>query len=67
MPLVTGSYARWSGSGTGSQADLLRAVRKTFADAKAQGPGILLLDDVDSSARPGRDRRTVMPTANPRW
>ena len=56
VPLVTGSFARWSGSGDGRQADLLRAVRKTFTDAKAQGPSILLLDDVDTL--PGRDAVT---------
>lgn len=56
VPFVTGSYVRWSGFGDGRQADLLRAVRKTFADAKAQGPGILLLDDVDTL--PGPDEVT---------
>lgn len=48
VPLLAGSYAVWHSAGTGHQGDFLRAMRKTFADAKAAAPCILFIDEVDS-------------------
>ena len=48
VPLVTGSYGQWLGSGSGHQGSLLRSMRQTFADAKAKAPSILFIDEVDS-------------------
>ena len=46
--LVTGSYGQWLGSGQAHQGDLLKAMKKTFADARASAPSILFIDEVDS-------------------
>lgn len=48
VPLVTGSYSQWHGSGGAHQGDLLKAMRRTFADARAKAPCILFLDEIDS-------------------
>lgn len=48
VPLFAGSYATWHSAGTGHQGDFLRAMRKTFANAKAAAPAILFIDEVDS-------------------
>ena len=48
VPLFTGSYATWHSAGTGHQGDFLRAMRRTFADAKAAAPAILFIDEIDS-------------------
>ncbi len=48
VPLFTGSYGVWLGSGTGHQGDLLRAMRKCFADAMKASPAIVFLDEIDS-------------------
>lgn len=48
VKLVAGSYAAWLGTGMGHQGDLLRGMRKTFAEARAAAPAILFLDEVDS-------------------
>lgn len=48
VPLFTGSYATWHSAGSGHQGDFLRAMRKTFADAKEAAPAILFIDEVDS-------------------
>ena len=48
VPLVSGSYGAWHGSGTAHQGDLLKAMRRTFADAHTRSPSILFLDEVDS-------------------
>ncbi len=48
VPLFAGSYATWHSAGTGHQGDFLRAMRRTFANAKAAAPAILFIDEVDS-------------------
>ena len=48
VPLFTGSYGTWHSAGTGHQGDFLRAMRQTFADARAAAPCILFIDEVDS-------------------
>lgn len=55
VPLVAGSYSAWLATGSGHQGDLLRAMRKTFASARARAPCILFIDEVDSF----RDRTAV--------
>lgn len=44
--LVLGSAARWQA--TGHLGDMLKAMRKTFAEAAEQAPSILLIDEFDS-------------------
>ena len=46
VPLITGSYGEWQAAG--HQGDLLKAMRKTFAEARAKAPCILFIDEVDS-------------------
>jgi hypothetical protein len=48
VPLFTGSYAAWLGTGSGHQGDFMRAMRKSFADAKAQAPCIMFIDEIDA-------------------
>ena len=48
VPLVVGSYGQWLGSGQGHQGDLLKGMRKAFADARASKPSILFIDEIDS-------------------
>jgi hypothetical protein len=48
VPLVTGSYGEWLGTGSAHQGDLLKAMRKTFAAARDAAPSILFVDEVDS-------------------
>lgn len=47
VPLVTGSYGAWMSTGTGHQGDLMRSMRKCFADALKQAPSIVFLDEID--------------------
>lgn len=54
VPLVLGSAARWQA--TGHLGDMLKAMRKAFAEAARQAPSILLIDEFDSFT--GRDDRT---------
>ena len=46
-PLVTGSHGTL-GTGTGHQGDLLRSMRKCFADVLKGAPSIIVLDEIDS-------------------
>jgi hypothetical protein len=55
VPLITGSYHAWLGSGTGHQGDLLKAMRATFETARKAAPAILFIDEIDSFP----DRGTV--------
>src|SRR5205807_133247 len=55
VPLVSGGHGHGLGSGSGHQGDLLKSMRKTFADAKAKASSILFIDEVDSFP----DRGTV--------
>ncbi len=48
IPLITGSYAQWLGANGGHQGDMLKAMRRSFADAKARAPAIVFIDEVDS-------------------
>ncbi|MGD0103433.1 MAG: AAA family ATPase [Rhodopila sp.] len=48
VPLITGSYSDWHGSGSAHQGDLLKAMRKTFATASERAPAILFIDEIDS-------------------
>lgn len=46
VPLVVGTLAEWQAAG--HLGDLLKAMRRTFADARAQAPCILFVDEIDS-------------------
>jgi SpoVK/Ycf46/Vps4 family AAA+-type ATPase len=46
VPLILGSAARWQA--TGHLGDMLKAMHRAFADAVAQSPAILLIDEFDS-------------------
>ena len=48
IPLVSGSYSAWLGSGNAHQGDLMKGMARTFADARSRAPCILFLDEVDS-------------------
>lgn len=48
VPLVVGSYGQWLGSGQGHQGDLLKGMRKGFADARARKPSVVFIDEIDS-------------------
>ncbi len=52
VPLIATSYAAWQS--TGHQGDMLKAMRKSFHEARAAAPCLLLIDEVDSF--PHRDR-----------
>ena len=54
VPLVTGSYGEWLGTGSAHQGDLLKAMRGTFSEARAAAPAILFIDEVDSFPDRGR-------------
>lgn len=54
-PLISGAYGEWHASGSAHQGDFLKALRKTFATARAQAPCILFIDEIDSFP----DRGTV--------
>ncbi len=46
VPLVVGSLSRWQS--TGHLGDLLKAMRATFAEARAAAPAILFVDEIDA-------------------
>jgi cell division protease FtsH len=48
VPLISGSYSEWHGSGGAHQGDLLKAMKKTFKTARENAPSILFIDEVDS-------------------
>ncbi|CAH2603446.1 Cell division protein FtsH [Rhodovastum atsumiense] len=48
VPLVSGSYSEWHGTGNAHQGDLLKAMRRTFSRARESAPCILFLDELDS-------------------
>ena len=48
VPLINGSYGQWLGAGHGGQGDLLKGMRRAFADAKSKAPAVLFIDEVDS-------------------
>ena len=56
MALVIGNHGIWQAAG--HQGDALKAMRKTFAEAREQAPCLLFIDEVDSfpdRSRLGRD------------
>ena len=52
VPLITGSWGKWQGTGSGHQGDFLKAMRSAFVRAKEKaatdGGAILFIDEVDS-------------------
>ncbi|WP_270933297.1 AAA family ATPase [Falsiroseomonas oryzae] len=48
VPLIQGSVAKWQASGTGHLGDMLKAMRRTFDEARAAAPCILFVDEIDS-------------------
>ncbi len=52
VPVIASSYAAWQS--TGHQGDMLKAMRKSFDEARAAAPCLLFIDEVDSF--PHRDR-----------
>ncbi|MEE9985527.1 AAA family ATPase [Agrobacterium pusense] len=54
VPLILGSATRWQA--TGHLGDMLKAMRKAFAEAARQAPSILLIDEFDSFSN--RDDKT---------
>lgn len=45
---VAGSYSAWLGTGDGHQGDLLKAMRGAFAEARANAPCVILIDEIDN-------------------
>lgn len=55
VPLITGSLAEWQSHG--HLGDMLREMRKTFAQAKEAAPSILFIDEIDAAGdRSGKDK-----------
>lgn len=48
LPLITGSFGDWHSSGNAHQGSLLKAMKRTFSDARASAPSILFIDEIDS-------------------
>ena len=48
VPLVTGSYGEWQGSGEAHQGSMLKAMKKAFETARAHPASILFVDEIDS-------------------
>jgi cell division protease FtsH len=48
LPLTVGSLAKWQSSGEAHLGHLLRAMRRDFAEARAQAPSVIFIDEVDS-------------------
>ena len=46
--LFAGSYAIWLASGHAHQGDMLKAMRRTFSDAKKKVPSFIFIDELDS-------------------
>jgi hypothetical protein len=47
VPLVQGSIAAWQADRDGHLGTMLKAMRRTFAEARAAAPAILFLDEID--------------------
>lgn len=56
VPLIMGGYALWESGedATGRHTDLIRRMRRSFADAKASAPAIMFIDEIDACAARGR-------------
>jgi ATP-dependent Zn protease len=48
VPLVAATYSQWQGSGAGYLGDHLKAMSKTFKEAREAAPCVLFIDEVDS-------------------
>lgn len=48
VPLISGSYSQGLGTGGGHQGDLLKSMRRAFADARERAPSLLFVDEIDS-------------------
>ena len=46
VPLIPGSHGEWQSAG--HLGDMLKAMRRTFADARSSAPCVLFIDEVDS-------------------
>lgn len=55
VPLVTGGLAQWQSHG--HLGDMLREMRRTFAQASESAPAILFIDEIDAAGdRGGKDK-----------
>lgn len=52
VPLITASYAKWQSRGYLN--DFLKAMQRSFDEAKAKAPSILFVDEVDAFGSRGR-------------
>ncbi|WP_241565314.1 AAA family ATPase, partial [Paenirhodobacter populi] len=53
--VVSGTFGQWQAAG--HLGDMLREMRKTFADARASAPSVLIIDEIDAvGSREDRDR-----------
>ena len=48
VPLLTGSLAEWQAANDGHLGDLLKAMRRRFAEARQAAPCILFIDEIDA-------------------
>jgi cell division protease FtsH len=55
VPLILASHSLWQSAGEAHLGTTLKAMRGSFADAKARVPSILFIDEIDSFP----DRRTL--------
>jgi ATPases of the AAA+ class len=60
---VLGSFAEWQGSGDGHLGDVLAAMKATFAEAKANQPSLLFMDEMDSLGERGSGTRATYMNA----
>ena len=54
LPLVGASFAQWQSTKDGNLGDCLRAMRKSFDDARQLAPSILMIDELDAIPDRGR-------------
>jgi hypothetical protein len=62
VPVTIGSFSTWQSAG--ALDDFLKALRKSFEEAKSKAPSILFIDEVDTFGdRIGRDHNRAYMTA----
>ena len=55
LSVVTGSFAQWQAEG--HLGDMLRAMRRSFAEARRETPAVLIIDEIDAAgSRQDSDR-----------